>query len=131
MRNTPLSSPAGQQGFTLLEVILALTITAFVVGGLMTLSGGSKQLAWRSQESLNKATELRAQIHFALLEDEYGALEPILPSGEFTLRGVDLLPAPSRKTQGSIYGLQAFEVINEQTQEVISGNRWVRFDLPR
>jgi prepilin-type N-terminal cleavage/methylation domain-containing protein len=126
-----MSNMTAQKGFTLLEVILALTITAFVVGGLMTLSGGSKQLAWRSQDSLHRAAEVRAQINFALLEDEYGQVEPILINDTFTIRGSDLLPTPSRRTQASLYSLQFYEVINDETDEVITGSRWVRFDQPR
>ena len=60
-----------QSGFTLLEVVVALAITGFVLGGLFSLVGGSKQLGWRSEESLLRATRLRAAINFALLENEY------------------------------------------------------------
>ena len=45
-----------QRGFTLLEVIVALTITAMVLGSLFALAAGSKQLAFRSGQSLNAAT---------------------------------------------------------------------------
>ena len=38
-------------GFTLLEVIVALAITGFVLGGLFSLVGGSKQLTWRSRRA--------------------------------------------------------------------------------
>ena len=55
-------------GFTLLEVIVALTITGFVLGGLFSLVGGSKQLTWRSEASLVRATEIRAATNFALLQ---------------------------------------------------------------
>ena len=41
-----------QAGFNLLEVIVALAITGFLLGGLFSLVGGSKQLSWRSEESL-------------------------------------------------------------------------------
>jgi len=55
--------PAG--GFTLLEVIVALAITGFVLGGLFSLVGGSKQLTWRSQESLTR----RYAGHYSLYSD--------------------------------------------------------------
>ena len=65
-------------GFTLLEVIVALAITGFVLGGLFSLVGGSKQLTWRSQESLTRATQIRAAINFALLQNEFAEVEEIL-----------------------------------------------------
>ena len=50
---------AEQQGFTLLEVLVALTITGMVLGSLFALAAGSKQLAFRSGESLDVAIEAR------------------------------------------------------------------------
>ena len=54
---------AEQQGFTLLEVLVALTITGMVLGSLFALAAGSKQLAFRSGESLDVAIEARARVH--------------------------------------------------------------------
>ena len=124
-------NPAGQAGFTLLEVIVALTITGFVLGGLFTLAGGSKQLAWKSQDSLHRAINARAQVNFALLEDEYADVEPILSDSDYLIRGVEFLPAPERKTLPVNYVLQSYEVINEQTEQIIRGSRWVRLELPQ
>ena len=115
----------------MLEVIVALTITGFVLGGLFALAGGSKQLAWKSEQSLQSAIEARAQINFALLEDDYGSVEAILVNNSYQIRSTDLLITPLRKTQPSIYSLQTYETIHEETDEVIHGNRWVRFTLPR
>ena len=117
-------------GFTLLEVMLALTITGFVLGGLFTLAGGSKQLAWKSQESLLEATQARARINFALLEDGYGELEPILAETPFVIRAAEPVPTPERKTQPSLYSLQTYEVVNEETEEIITGTRWLRLEVP-
>ncbi|MBL6817064.1 MAG: type II secretion system protein, partial [Pseudomonadales bacterium] len=57
-RNLMKRSRLAASGFTLLEVIVALTITGFVLGGLFSLVGGSKQLTWRSEASLVRATEI-------------------------------------------------------------------------
>ncbi len=120
-----------QGGFTLLEVIVALTITGFVLGGLFTLAGGSKQLAWKSQDSLRAAVQARAQINFALLEDDYAELEPVLSDNPFQIRAADLLDPPDRKTQPAIFALQAYEVTHEQTGATVSGSRWIRLELPQ
>ena len=47
-----------QSGFTLLEVIVAMAITGFILGGLFSLMGGSKQLSWRSEDSLQRAAKI-------------------------------------------------------------------------
>jgi prepilin-type N-terminal cleavage/methylation domain-containing protein len=120
-----------QRGFTLLEVIVALTITGFVLGGLFALAGGSKQLAWKSVQSLENAAAARARINFALLEDDYGFIEPILVTNAYQIRSAELVDPPLRKTQPSIFSLQTYEVINEETDEIIHGSRWTRLELPR
>ncbi|SUZ79826.1 uncharacterized protein METZ01_LOCUS32680 [marine metagenome] len=120
-----------QSGFTLLEVIVALAITGFVLGGLFSLVGGSKQLGWRSAESLLRATRLRAATNFALLENEYRNVELILEDDSFQIVPKDILEEPERKTQPSIFTLQAFEIVDDERDEVITGSRWVQLDLPQ
>lgn len=124
--------PHGSQaGFTLLEVIVALTITGFVLGSLFSLVGGSKQLSWRSEESLVQATRVRAAINFALLENEYSDVEEILQIDNYQIRALDLLEDPERKTQATVHAFQAYEVINRDRNEVIAGSRWIQLDLPQ
>lgn len=120
-----------QTGFTLLEVIVALTITGFVLGGLFSLVGGSKQLSWRSEASLIESTRLRAAINFALLENEYSVVEEILQDDSYQIRSLDLLEDPERKTEPTVHAFQAYEVINRERDEVIAGSRWVQLDLPQ
>jgi len=118
-------------GFTLLEVIVALTITGFVLGGLFSLVGGSKQLSWRSEESLIQAMRARAAINFALLENEYTDVELILRDDSYQIRPLDELEVPLRKTEATVHAFQAFEVINRERDELISGSRWIQLGLPQ
>ena len=118
-------------GFTLLEVIVALAITGFVLGGLFSLVGGSKQLTWRSQESLTRATQIRAAINFALLQNEFAEVEEILEQDAYRVRPGEALEAPERKTQPTMHQLQAYEIFNSDRDEVIDGVRWIQLDLPQ
>ena len=115
----------------MLEVIVALAITGFVLGGLFSLVGGSKQLTWRSESSLQRATELRAATNFALLQNEFNEVEPILLGELYEVRSGEELEVPERKTQPSIHTLQAYEIISEDRDEFIEGARWIRLELPR
>ena len=119
------------RGFTLLEVIVALAITGFVLGSLFSLVGGSKQLTWRSQDSLLRATELRAVTNFALLQDEFRDVEPILENDHYTILSGEELEVPGRKTQPTVYALQNFEILDEEREETILGTRWIQLELPR
>ena len=118
-------------GFTLLEVIVALAITGFVLGGLFSLVGGSKQLTWRSQESLTRATQIRAAINFALLQNEFAEVEEILERNAYRVRPGEALEAPERKTQPTMHQLHAYEIVNSNRDEVIDGVRWIQLDLPQ
>ena len=90
--------PRVYRGFTLLEVMIALTITAMVMGGLFTLSAGSKQLAFRAQQSLQDSTAARAAVNEALLDNEFRDLEPAMASDRYTIEGMDVLPDAERRT---------------------------------
>ena len=118
-------------GFTLLEVIVALAITGFVLGGLFSLVGGSKQLTWRSQESLTRATQIRAATNFALLQNEFAEVEEILEQDAYRVRPGEALEVPERKTQPTVHQLQAYEIVNSDRDEVIGGVRWIQLDLPQ
>ncbi len=120
-----------QTGFTLLEVIVALTITGFILGSLSSLVGGSKQLSWRSEESLIQAARVRAMTNFALLENEFVELEIILQDNSYQIRPMEILQEPERKTQASVHTLQAYEIVNQETGEIVPGSRWVQLELPQ
>ena len=120
-----------QQGFTLLEVVMALTIVGFILGALFPLLGGSKQLSWRSEESLTRATSLRAVTNFALLQNEFRDVEEILDADNYDIRSIGLLEDPLRKTQPMINALQGFEIIDENREEEVVGSRWIRLNLPQ
>jgi len=120
-----------QRGFTLLEVIVALAITGFILGSLFTLVGQSKQLSWRAEESLIRATQIRTAANFALLEDEYNDVEPILVDEIYQVRSGEFLEDPERKTQAMNYALQEFELDDPERDVTISASRWVELELPR
>jgi len=123
------SRPA--KGFTLLEVIVALTITGFVLGSLFSLVAGSKQLSWRSQDSLVRAINSRAQINFSLLENEYNEVDYILENQRYETQAIEILEAPERQTQPTVYALEEFEVVDNDRDQVISGIRMLQQELPQ
>jgi len=130
MNREAFQKPKVQDGFTLLEVIVAMAITGFVLGGLFSLVGGSKQLSWRSEDSLHRATKIRAVTNFALLQNEFRDVELILEDESYDIIAMDMLEEPERKTEPSIHTLQVFEIVNEDRDEFITGNRWIQLNLP-
>ena len=115
-----------QQGFTLIEVIVALTITGFLLGSLFSLVGGSKQLSWRSEEALVRAIQQRAAWNFALLDNAYADLEAILDDDYYEVRELDDIEAPDRQTQSLQYTLRALELVSEDGDVEAVATRWIR-----
>lgn len=131
MKVPSFNKQKSSKGFTLLEVIVALTITGFILGGLFALVGGSKQLSWASQASLVRAAQVRAATNFALLENEFHDVEPILENYDYEVRAGDELEEPERKTQASTLTLQEFEIVNSDRDEIITGSRWIQLELAK
>ena len=120
-----------QDGFTLLEVIVALAITGFILGGLFSLLGSSKQLSWRSEENLLRASRVRAATNFALLQNEFRDVEEILEDNGYEIRSLELLDDPIRKTEPLLYALQRYQITDDSRDEQFFGSRWVRLNLPQ
>ena len=120
-----------QDGFTLLEVIVALAITGFILGGLFSLLGSSKQLSWRSEENLLRAAHVRAATNFALLQNEFRDVEEILEDNGYEIRSLELLDDPIRKTEPLLHALQRYQITDDSRDEQFFGSRWVRLNLPQ
>ena len=120
-----------QIGFTLLEVIVALAISGFILGGLFSLLGISKQLSWRSEEHLLYASRVRAVTNFALLQNEFREVEEILKDDVFEIRSLEILDDPLRKTEPMQYALQRYQIIDDSRDEQFVGSRWVQLNLPQ
>ncbi len=130
-RHGAKTTPRASSGFTLLEVMVALTITSLVLGGLFSLAAGSKQLAVRTQSTLQETMAARAQINMALLDNDYRDLEPVIDNDRYQREGVDILPDVLRRTAPMNDLLQSYQIVDSETDEVIEGVRWVRMELPQ
>ncbi|MDR2212833.1 MAG: type II secretion system GspH family protein [Pseudomonadales bacterium] len=117
------------RGFTLLEVMVALTITGLALGALLSVVAGSKRLAFSAQQALAHSVAVRSLINSAQLRDERGEL--ILDLGNRDLQLVDNaeLDIPERQTQASTQALRGYRVV-EDGEVLVSGTYWVELDLP-
>ena len=120
-----------QSGFTLLEVIVALAISGFILGGLFSLLGISKQLSWRSEEHLLHASRIRAISNFALLQNEFRDVEEILRDDNLEIRSLEILDEPLRKTEPMVHALQSYQIIDVSRDEQYIGSRWIQLNLPQ
>ena len=117
------------RGFTLIEVIVALTLTGFLLGGLFALVAGSKQLSWRAEQSLLKAMQQRAAWNYALLDNDNAELDAILEEEHYTMRELDDIDIPDRQTQPMSYQLQVVELRSEQDDVEAVATRWAKLQV--
>ncbi len=119
-----------QKGFTLLEVMVALTIAGMALGGMFSVIAGNKRLAYRSEEALIRSTQVRSQINFSQLNDERGDAFIDFQNDELLLSIGELYDTPERKTRESQMALRGYELLNENGETIAEGSYWVILDFP-
>ena len=119
------------QGFTLIEVIVALTITGFLLGGLFALVAGSKRLSYRAEDALAQSLSQRAAFNMALLDNDFAELEEILTtdSANYRVNALDDLELPDRQVQPLSFTLQAIELQSPAGDTEVIATRWVRLEV--
>ena len=122
--------PARVRGFTLLEVMVALTITGLALGGLFGVVAGNKRLAWRSEQALLASMQVRSLINSTQLNDQRGDVSIEFEKSTFALSDDIEIEVPERKTMGTTQALRAYEIRNANDEIVASGSYRVILDLP-
>jgi prepilin-type N-terminal cleavage/methylation domain-containing protein len=118
-------------GFTLLEVMVALTITGMALGGLFSVIAGNKRLAWNSEQALVRSMHVRSLINFSQLNNARGEIAVDFVNPEFSLRTELEIETPPRKTMATLQALEAYDVVDATGEVVAQGSYWVELDLPR
>ncbi|MES2626959.1 MAG: prepilin-type N-terminal cleavage/methylation domain-containing protein [Pseudomonadota bacterium] len=124
------SHPPQAAGFTLLEVMVAMTITGLALGGLFGVVAGNKRLAYNSEQALLESMQVRSLINFTQLNDQRGEIIIDFENTELELEDDLVLDVPERKTMGSPQALRAYEIRDENDELVASGSYRVTLDLP-
>jgi prepilin-type N-terminal cleavage/methylation domain-containing protein len=124
------SSPANAKGFTLLEVMVALTITGLALGGLFGVIAGSKRLAWRAEDALVHSSQVRSLINFSQLNDEQGEVFISFENDALNLYTGTKLEMPERKTMATNEELRSYEITDENGDVVAKGTYWMVPDFP-
>ena len=119
-----------QKGFTLLEVLVAMTITGMALGGLFGVIAGNKRLAWSSEESLVETMHARSLINFSQLNDHNGEVYIDFENEDLFIDSGYELEIPERKTRASSLALRQYEVIDEYGELITTGTYWVKLELP-
>ena len=133
-QSMPVSMQQGRdkaRGFTLIEVMVALTITGFLLGGLFALVAGSKRLSSRAETALARSLQQRAAFNAALLDNDFADLDSFLStaSADYGVVELDELEFPDRQTQPLPYALQALELQSPDGDTEVVATRWQRLGV--
>jgi prepilin-type N-terminal cleavage/methylation domain-containing protein len=124
-----VKSVARAKGFSLLEVMVALTITGLALGALFSVIAGNKQLAWRAEAALLRSMQARSLLNLVQLNDEQGEVFVPLDNPQLELQTGIELEEPDRKTEPSASDLRGYE-ISEDGEVLFTGTYWIKQELP-
>lgn len=113
------------KGFTLLEVIIALSIVALAMGSAFGLLAGSKRLAFKAADDVGRTVFLRAALNVAQVIEtpEYPEL-PEQYKKRLTLQVEEPLEKPERQTQPTTLALEPYTFVDTEKNLQLNSVRW-------
>ena len=123
-RNRNRNKPNRNKGFTLLEVMVAITLTALVLGNLLALQSQSSKLSFKAQKSLSKVLQQRAYLNAAWLSDRQNDhfLDEFSDSG-FSLDKKSALKKPKEQGKATKVSLESFTLVDKNDQVLLQSVR--------
>ena len=130
---TLTSAAAKQKGFTLLEVLIAITLTALVLGNLFALQSQSKRLSFKAQTNLHKNINQRAFLNAAWISDRPSDtyLDELSQQSDYSVDKPVALKKPDLETQPLNFSLESFAVVNQQQEMIFTSVRFIASDVAR
>lgn len=123
-KTRPLS-PVKNQGFTLLEVLISITLTALVLGNLFALQSQSKRLSFKAQSNLQKNINQRAYLNAAWISnrqlDSY--MEELSRSAHYSVDKRVEVKKPETQTKPLKFALESFDIVNQHDEVILSSVR--------
>ena len=114
-----------QKGFTLLEILIAMTLSSLVLGSLFVLQSNSSRLAFRADQKIDENISLRAALNTALLmTDKQNFIAETLNDGSYHIANISLLEQPETQSDMIKWRLEKFDIIDNQANTLISSIRF-------
>ena len=124
---------AKQRGFTLLEVLIAITLTALVLGNLFALQSQSKRLSYKAQMNLQKNIKQRSYFNAAWINsrqlDSY--MDELSHHSDYSIDNKSVLKTPDSQAGPLNFSLESFAVVNQENEVLLSGVRFKESKVSR
>jgi general secretion pathway protein I len=119
-----------KNGFTLLEVLLAMTIVGMVLGTIFGLLAGSKRLAFQAAEDIEQVIFFRSAINATqvLKEPAYPEL-PERYRNRVELKVEEPVEKPERQTRPMRLGLEPYILLDDETGVELRSVRLILRDV--
>jgi len=113
------------QGFTLLEVLIAVTLTAMVLGNLLALQSQSKRLAFKADNVLQKTINQRAYFNAAWVDSQQDSfyLDKLQADEIYSADNAKALKKPEAQSKPLKFHLESFQIVDKQGNIVLSSVR--------
>jgi len=120
------------QGFTLLEVLIAVTLTAMVLGSLLALQSQSKRLAFKADAALQKTINQRAYFNAAWVDSRQDSfyLDKLQADEIYSADNAKALKKPEDQSKPLKFHLESFDIVDQQGDPILSSVRLKDTELP-
>ena len=128
-----VKSAAKQQGFTLLEVLIAITLTALVLGSLFALQSQSKRLSYKAQMNLHKNINQRAYFNAAWISDRRldSYMDELSQHSDYSVDHKSALKKPETQVKPINFSLESFAIVNQKNEVLLTSVRFQESNVSR
>ena len=126
-------SAAKQRGFTLLEVLIAITLTALVLGNLFALQSQSKRLSYKAQVNLQKNINQRAYFNAAWINDRQldSYMDELSRHSDYSVNNKSALKKPETQVKPLNFSLESFAIVNQKNEVLLNSVRFKESNVSR
>jgi len=110
-----------QKGFTLLEVLVSITLTSLVLGNLFALQSQSKRLSFKAQTNMVKTINNRAYLNASWISNRDGdAYLDELSDLQLSTANKKTLKQPIDKNTPANYTLESFDIVDKNNEVILT-----------
>jgi prepilin-type N-terminal cleavage/methylation domain-containing protein len=118
------NSCSKKKGFTLLEVLVSITLTALVLGNLFALQSQSKRLTFKAKNTLLKTINQRAYLNAAWLSNRVlDSYMDDFSESAYSVENEKKLKKPEEQNKPIKHSLHSFSIVNEKKEIILSSVR--------